>query len=66
MALVDGIRPVDGAFVIIAWVAFKLLVEYLHGENTSPLISRSGCRSDDLVIFASRSCILSREEEERL
>jgi YkoY family integral membrane protein len=24
---------VDGAFVIIAWVAFKLLVEYLHGEN---------------------------------
>ena len=24
---------VDGAFVIIAWVGFKLLVEYLHGEG---------------------------------
>jgi predicted tellurium resistance membrane protein TerC len=24
---------VDGAFIIIAWVAFKLLVEYLHTEG---------------------------------
>ena len=24
---------VDGAFVIIGWVAFKLLVEYLHGAG---------------------------------
>jgi YkoY family integral membrane protein len=24
---------VDGAFIIIAWVGFKLLVEYLHGEG---------------------------------
>jgi predicted tellurium resistance membrane protein TerC len=24
---------VDGAFVIIAWVGFKLLLEYLHGAG---------------------------------
>jgi YkoY family integral membrane protein len=28
---------VDGAFIIIAWVGMKLLVEYLHGEELVPL-----------------------------
>jgi YkoY family integral membrane protein len=28
---------VDGAFIIIAWVGTKLLVEYLHGERYIPL-----------------------------
>ena len=34
LSLVERYPPlVDGAFVIIAWVAFKLLVEYLHVEG---------------------------------
>jgi YkoY family integral membrane protein len=34
LALVERYPPlVDGAFVIIAWVGFKLLVEYLHTEG---------------------------------
>jgi YkoY family integral membrane protein len=34
LALVERYPPlVDGAFVIIAWVGFKLLIEYLHGEG---------------------------------
>jgi predicted tellurium resistance membrane protein TerC len=28
---------VDGAFIIIAWVGSKLLVEYLHAEGFVPL-----------------------------
>ncbi len=28
---------VDGAFIIIAWVGSKLLVEYLHAEGFIPL-----------------------------
>jgi YkoY family integral membrane protein len=34
LALVERYPPlVDGAFVIIAWVGIKLLVEYLHAEG---------------------------------
>jgi predicted tellurium resistance membrane protein TerC len=34
LALVERYPPlVDGAFVIIAWVGFKLIVEYLHAEG---------------------------------
>jgi YkoY family integral membrane protein len=34
LALVERYPPlVDGAFVIIAWVGFKLLIEYLHAEG---------------------------------
>ena len=34
LALVERYPPlVDGAFVIIAWVGFKLIVEYLHAEQ---------------------------------
>jgi YkoY family integral membrane protein len=34
LAVVERYPPlVDGAFVIIAWVAVKLLIEYLHGEE---------------------------------
>ena len=36
LALVERYPPlVDGAFVIIAWVGVKLLLEYLHVEGTS-------------------------------
>ena len=28
---------VDGAFVIIAWVGLKLLLEYLHADRARPL-----------------------------
>ena len=34
LALVERYPPlVDGAFVIIAWVGIKLLLEYLHAER---------------------------------
>ncbi len=34
LAIVERYPPlVDGAFVIIAWVGFKLLIEYLHTEH---------------------------------
>jgi YkoY family integral membrane protein len=34
LSLVERYPPlVDGAFVIIAWVGFKLMVEYLHAEG---------------------------------
>jgi YkoY family integral membrane protein len=34
LAIVERYPPlVDGAFVIIAWVGFKLLIEYLHAEG---------------------------------
>ena len=37
---------VDGAFVIIAWVGIKLLIEYLHQMHVHRASrSRSGCRS---------------------
>ena len=35
LALVERYPPlVDGAFVIIAWVGVKLLLEFLHGRAT--------------------------------
>ena len=34
LAIVERYPPlVDGAFIIIAWVAIKLLIEYLHAES---------------------------------
>jgi predicted tellurium resistance membrane protein TerC len=34
LAIVERYPPlVDGAFVIIAWVAIKLFIEYLHSES---------------------------------
>src|SRR5262249_45713382 len=34
LAIVERYPPlVDGAFVIIAWVAIKLLIEYLHDQS---------------------------------
>ena len=34
LSLVERYPPlVDGAFVIIAWVGFKLIVEYLHASH---------------------------------
>ena len=34
LSLVERYPPlVDGAFVIIAWVGFKLIVEYLHAAH---------------------------------
>jgi predicted tellurium resistance membrane protein TerC len=34
LALVERYPPlVDAAFIVIAWVAIKLLVEYLHAEG---------------------------------
>ncbi len=35
----------DGAFIIIAWVGIKLLVEYLHQIQSSGSKFRNGCRS---------------------
>ena len=47
LALVERYPPlVDGAFVIIAWVGIKLLIEYLHTEGYIGVRdSASGCRS---------------------
>ncbi len=46
LALVQRYPPlVDGAFVIIAWVGIKLLVEFLHQLHVIPSRCRSGCRS---------------------
>ena len=47
LAIVERYPPlVDGAFVIIAWVGVKLLIEYLHAEGYIALRdSRSGSRS---------------------
>ena len=47
LSLVERYPPlVDGAFVIIAWVGVKLLVEYLHAEGLHRVRdSRSGSRS---------------------
>ena len=47
LALVERYPPlVDGAFVIIAWVGIKLLIEYLHAEGYIALRdSRNGSRS---------------------
>ena len=46
LAMVERYPPlVDGAFVIIAWVGIKLLIEYLHTEGYMASRSRSGCRS---------------------
>jgi len=37
LSLIERYPPlVDGAFVIISWVGFKLLVEFLHKENYIP------------------------------
>src|SRR5947208_1769806 len=37
MVLVERYTAIiDGAFIIIAWVGLKLLIEYLHGEGWIP------------------------------
>ena len=55
LSLIERYPPlVDGAFVIIAWVAVKLLVEFLHAEGYLPFeIPRWVSLGLIVVIFAA-------------
>jgi YkoY family integral membrane protein len=67
LALVERYPPlVDGAFVIIAWVAIKLLVEYLHTEGYIGFdIPRWLSLGLIVVIFAIAWLYAVKQEERR-
>ena len=67
LALVERYPPlVDGAFIIIAWVAFKLLVEFLHSSGyVSFQIPRWLSLGVIVVIFGIAFVYARRQERRR-
>jgi YkoY family integral membrane protein len=68
LALVERYPPlVDGAFIIIAWVAIKLLIEYLHTEGyISWEIPKTISLGLIVVIFAVAYFYARRQEGARV
>jgi predicted tellurium resistance membrane protein TerC len=68
IALIERYPPlVDGAFVIIAWVAVKLIVDYLHGAGLIALeIPQWLALGLIVVIFVGAFLWAQREERKRL
>jgi len=66
LAIVERYPPlVDGAFVIIAWVGTKLLIEFLHGEGVIALeIPRWFSLGLIVVIFTSAYLYARRRERQ--
>jgi len=53
---------VDGAFIIIAWVGIKLLVEYLHAEHLVPFEVPQWASLTLIVVIFLASLIYARRE----
>ncbi|MGE0702336.1 MAG: hypothetical protein AB7F99_04140 [Vicinamibacterales bacterium] len=56
---------VDGAFIIIAWVGIKLLLEYLHGAGYVHFEVPKWLSLGLIVVIFTAALIYARREEER-
>ncbi len=66
LALVDRYPPlVDGAFIIIAWVALKLLVEYLHAEDYIAFEIPKWLSLGLIVVIFGIAFVYARRQERR-
>jgi len=66
LAIVERYPPlVDGAFVIIAWVAIKLLLEYLHVEGYVHFEVPKWLSLGLIVVIFGVSLFYARLEEKR-
>ena len=64
LALVERYPPlVDGAFVIIGWVGFKLLVEFLHAEGYIGFEVPRWLSLGLIVVIFAASYIYARQHE---
>ena len=67
LALVERYPPlVDGAFVIIAWVAVKLLVEFLHVEGYITFEFPRWLSLGLIVVIFVTAFLYARTQERRL
>jgi YkoY family integral membrane protein len=66
LGIVERYPPlVDGAFVIIAWVALKLLIEFLHAEHHLAFEIPRWLSLGVIVIIFAASWLYARLEERR-
>ena len=66
LALVERYPPlVDGAFVIIAWVAFKLLVEYMHSSGYIEFEIPKWLSLGLIVVIFAVALLYARRQERR-
>jgi YkoY family integral membrane protein len=66
LSLVERYPPlVDGAFVIIAWVGFKLLVEYLHAEGYIAFEIPKWLSLGLIVVIFGAAFLYARADEQR-
>jgi YkoY family integral membrane protein len=66
LSLVERYPPlVDGAFIIIAWVGFKLLVEYLHGAGLIAFEFPKWLSLGLIVVIFLAAFAYARREEQR-
>ena len=66
LAIVERYPPlVDGAFIIIAWVAVKLFVEYLHAEDYIDFEVPKWLSLGLIVVIFTVSFLYARREELR-
>ena len=66
LALVERFPTlVDGAFVIIAWVGFKLLIEYLHHEGHIDFVVPKWLSLGLIVLIFGAALIYAMLQEKR-
>jgi predicted tellurium resistance membrane protein TerC len=66
LSIVERYPPlVDGAFIIIAWVGFKLLVEYLHLEGVVAFEIPKWLSLGLIVVIFGTAYVYARREERR-
>jgi YkoY family integral membrane protein len=66
LAIVERYPPlVDGAFIIIAWVGVKLLVEYLHGSGYIGFEAPKWLSLGLIVVIFAISFVYARRQERK-
>ncbi len=66
LAVIERYPPlVDGAFIIIAWVGVKLLIEYLHVEGYIRLVVPQWLSLGLIVVIFTLALLYARREERR-
>ena len=66
LAIVERYPPlVDGAFIIIAWVGLKLLVEYLHGAGYIGFEAPKWLSLGLIVVIFAISFVYARRQERK-
>jgi YkoY family integral membrane protein len=66
LAIVERYPPlVDGAFIIIAWVGIKLLLEYLHGIHLVPFEVPRWLSLGLIVVIFCAAFVYARQQERR-